>query len=79
MDICTDYKICPDYQIGIISSRYRNLNGDIRIAETIIILKKKENNNIKGQDYLWDECGAIVSCISILSPSEKNVKQTLAF
>ena len=50
--------ICPDYQIGIVSSRYRNLNGDIRIAETIIILKKnKKNNNIKGQDYLWDEWG----------------------
>ena len=47
--------ICPDYQIGILSSRYRNLNGDIWIAETIIILKKKKKNNIKGQDYLWDE------------------------
>ena len=57
MDICTDYQICPNYQIGIISSRYRNLNGDIRNAETIIILKKNENNNIKGQDYLWDEWG----------------------
>ena len=43
------------YQIGIVSSRYRNLNGDIRIAEMIIILKKKKKNNIKGQDYLWDE------------------------
>ena len=48
--------ICLDYQIRIVSSRYRNLNGDIRIAETIIILKKKKKkNNIKGQDYLWDE------------------------
>ena len=63
--------ICLDYQIGIVSSRYRNLNGDIWIAETIIILKKKKKNNIKGQDYLWDEWGRLFLVSPSLFPLRK--------
>ena len=63
--------ICPDYQIGILSSRYRNLNGDIWIAKTIIILKKKKKNNIKGQDYLWDEWGRLFLVSLSLFPLRK--------
>ena len=64
--------ICPDYQIGIVSSRYRNYNGDIWITETIIILKKKKKkSNITGQDYLWDEWGRLFLVSPSLFPLRK--------